>query len=65
MCLYPVPNILLPHDIEAQIQQRSIKKLQLGLSNIEGKEKDSSESGSITRVESSSGGNAHNLPTIE
>jgi hypothetical protein len=54
MCSYPVPNILLPHDVEAQIQQRSAKKLQLDLSNIESKEKDVNGTGSA-RVESSSG----------
>ena len=65
MCLYPVPNILLPHDIEAQIQQRSAKKPQLDLSKIESEEKDLNRNGSITRVENSSGENAHILPAIE
>jgi hypothetical protein len=65
MCLYPVPNILLPYNIEAQIQQRSTKKLQLDLSKIESKEKDLNRNGSITRVESSSGENYHIFPTIE
>ena len=58
MCLYPVPNILLPHDIEAQIQQRSAKKPQLDLSKIESQEKDLNRNGSITRVENSSRENA-------
>jgi len=53
MCLYPVPNILLPHDIEAQIQQRSAKKPQLDLSKIESQEKDLNGNGSIIRVENS------------
>ena len=54
MCLYPVLNILLPHDIEAQIQQRSIKKPQLDLSKIKSQEKDLNKNGSIIRVENSS-----------
>jgi len=58
MCLYPVPNILLPHDIEAQIQQRSAKKPQLDLSKIESQEKDLNGNGSIARVENSSRENA-------
>jgi hypothetical protein len=55
MCLYPVPNILLPRDIEAQIQQRSLKKSQPDLSKIESQEKDLKGNGSIARVENSSG----------
>jgi len=54
MCLYPVPNILLPHDVEAQIQQRSAKKLQLDLSKVESEEKDLNRNGSFARVENSS-----------
>ena len=50
MCLYPVPNILLPHDIEAQIQQRSAKKPQLDLSKIESQEKDLNGNGSTARL---------------
>jgi len=65
MFLYPVPKILLPHNIEAQIQQRSGKKPQLDLSKIESEEKDLNRNGSITRVENSSGENAHILPAIE
>jgi hypothetical protein len=65
MCLYPLLNILLPHDVEAQIQQRSARKLQLDLSKIESKEKDLNRNGSIARVENSSGENAHILPAIE
>jgi hypothetical protein len=61
MCLYPVPNILLPHDVEAQIQQRSAKKLQLDLSKVESEEKDLNRNRSIARVENSSGENAHIL----
>jgi hypothetical protein len=57
MCLYPVPNILLPHDVEAQIQQRSAKRPQLDLSKIESQEKDLNGNGSIARVEISSGEN--------
>jgi hypothetical protein len=43
VCLYPVPNILLPHDIKAQIQQRFAKKPQLDLSKIESEESEESE----------------------
>jgi hypothetical protein len=57
MCLYPVPNILLPHDVEAQIQ-RFAKKPQLDLLKIESQEKDLNGNGSIARVENSSGENA-------
>jgi hypothetical protein len=65
MCLYPVPNILLPHDVEAQIQQRSAKKLQLDLSKVESEEKDLNRNRSIARVENSSGENAHILSPIK
>jgi hypothetical protein len=54
MCSYPVPNILLPYNIEAQIQQRSSKKSQRDLSKIESQEKDLNGNGSIARVENSS-----------
>jgi hypothetical protein len=64
MCLYPVPNILLPHDVEAQIQ-RSAKKPQVDLSKIESQEKDVNGNGSIARVENSSGENAHILSPIK
>ena len=59
------PSYLLPHDVEAQIQQRSAKKLQLNLSKIESEEKNLNGNGSMARVENSSGENVHNLPTIE
>jgi hypothetical protein len=65
MCLYPVPNILLPHDVEAQIQQRSAKKPQLDLSKIESEEKDLNRNRSIAQVENNSGENAHILSTIK
>jgi hypothetical protein len=59
MCLYPVPNILLPHNVETQIQQRSAKKPQLYSSRVENQEKDLNGNGIIARVEHSSGENAH------
>jgi hypothetical protein len=57
MCFYPVPNILLPHDIEAQIQQRSSKKSQSDISKTESQEKDVNGNRGIARVENSSGEN--------
>jgi hypothetical protein len=57
MCFYPVPNILLPHDIEAQIQQRSSKKSQSDLLKTESQEKDVNGNRGIARVENSSGEN--------
>ena len=65
MYLYPVTNILLPHDVGAQIQQCSAKKPQLDLSKIESQEKDLNGNGSIARVENSSRENAHILSTIK
>jgi hypothetical protein len=65
---YPVPNILLPHDIEAQIQQRSSKKSQPDLSKIESQEKDLNGNRSIARIENSSAkenAQSHILSTIE
>lgn len=53
MCLYSVPKILLPHDVEAQIQQLSAKKPQLDLSKIESEEKDANGIRGIARVENS------------
>jgi uncharacterized protein with WD repeat len=55
MCFYPVPNILLPHDIEAQIQQRSSKKSQPDLLKTESQEKDVNGNRGIARVENSPG----------
>jgi len=52
MCLYPVPIILLPHDVEAQIQKRSAKKPQLDSSKVESEEKDLNRG--IARVENNS-----------
>jgi hypothetical protein len=54
MCLYPVPIILLPHDVEAQIQKRSAKKPQLDSSKVESEEKDLNRNGGIARVENNS-----------
>ena len=55
MCSYPVPKILLPHDVEAQLQKRSSKdRSQLGLSKVESQERDLNRDGGITRVENSS-----------
>ena len=56
MYLYPVPNILLPHDIQAQIQKHSSKKSQPDLSKVESQEKDLNGNGSITRAENNSVG---------
>lgn len=53
MCSYPVPKILLPHDIEAQIQQRSSKKSQPDPSKIDSQEEDLNGNGGIARVETS------------
>jgi hypothetical protein len=47
------PKILLPHDVEAQIQQPSAKKPQLDLSKIESEEKDANGITDIARVENS------------
>ena len=46
--------MLLPHDIEAQIQQRSVKKAQLDSSKVESQEKDLNRNGGIARVENNS-----------
>lgn len=46
--------MLLPHDIEAQIQQRSAKKPQLDSSKVESQEKDLNRNGGIARVENKS-----------
>ena len=61
MCLYPVPNILLPHDVEAQIPKRSARKPELDLSKIENEEKDLNGNGIIARVKNSSRENAQTV----
>jgi hypothetical protein len=55
MWSHPVPKTLLPQEIEAQIQKRSLKnKSQPDLSKIESQEKDLNGNGGIARVENSS-----------
>ena len=54
MCLYPVLNILLLYEVEAQIQKRSVKKPQLDSSKVESEEKDLNRNGGIIRVENNS-----------
>jgi hypothetical protein len=52
---YPIPNNLLPHDVDAQLQKLSLKnRSQPILSQIESQEKESTGNGGIARVENNS-----------
>jgi hypothetical protein len=55
MCSYPIPNILLPHDVEAQLRKRSSKgRSQLDLLQMGSQEKELTEGGDIAQGGNSS-----------